>query len=154
MPLNETLLKTLHFDGWGGGRELVDECTKGTPPISGFDKLNNRPVPVEVDDTDTDLIKTLVRTRLPETDPFRYANEGVEISRGVYEKRLVELATATSYWQCDKSLVDKNPERGEMLMRKEAEGIIKADMIAMEKQFFYGDLVFFSEGVSRLGEFL
>ncbi len=139
MPLNPTLLDTLHFDGWDGGRDLVDECTVETPTISGFDKYHNRNVPISADTIDTDTLKTLVRTQLPKVDPFRYANEGVGSAKGHYEKRLIELSTATYYWQCDKSIIDKYPARGGRYMRLEAEGILKSNLLAMERQFFYGN---------------
>ncbi len=139
MPLNVSLLDTLHFDGWEGGRDLVDECTVETPTISGFDKYNNREVPISADNIDTDTLKTLVRTQLPNVDPFRYANEGVGSAKGHYEKRLIELATATYYWHCDKSIIDKYPACGGKYMRLEAEGVLKANLLAMERQFFYGN---------------
>lgn len=138
MPLNQTLADTLQFDGWEGAHDLLDECTVDTPTISGYDKHFNRSIPISVDETDQDTIKTMVRVELPKTDPFRIANEGVGSSKGKYEERMFQLATATWYWHADKSIVDKNPARGAKYMQSEGVGILASNCVAMEEQFFYG----------------
>lgn len=138
MPLNVNLLDTLNFDS-DAAEHLLDEVYDDCPTLSGYDKTNNRSIPIVVDETDQDAIKTLVRTKLPEVSPFRYANEGVKPSKGTYEPRMISLATVTSFWDCDQSIIRKNPRRGARFMEAEAIGTMRAHTLAMEQQFFYGN---------------
>ena len=153
MALNQTLVDVLQFDGWGGANDLLDEATVDTPTVSGFDKHFNRSVPISVDETDQDVIETLVRVENPPVDPFRIANEGVGTSKGKYEQRLVQLATATWYWHADTSIIDKNPARGARYMESEAHGTIASHMEILEKQFFYGTGEF-KKGFQGLANFV
>ncbi len=138
MPLNVALTDVVKFDGFDGGQELLDECMESCPTVSGYDVIYNRQVPIAVEETDEDVIKSMVRTGLPKIQPFRIANKGVKPGKGEYEKRLIELATCSSLWQCDKSIIDKNKSRGARYMEEEGKGIIRANIISLEKQFFYG----------------
>lgn len=155
MPLNQTLADTLQFDGWEGAHDLLDEATVDTPTISGYDKHFNKSLPISTTDTDQDVVKTMVRMELPETSPFRYANEGVGTSKGKYEERMIQLATATWYWHADKSIIDKNAARGAKYMESEGVGVIAANMTAMERQFFYGTSGFaYKKGFQGLSNFV
>lgn len=112
-------------------------------------------MPISVDETDQDSVKTLVRIGLPKLSPFRYANEGVLPGKGQYEPRIISLATATSFWNCDQSIIRKNPRRGARYMEAEGQGILRANMLAMEEQFFYGNESLFAnkKGFQGLTDF-
>ncbi|MCL2622431.1 MAG: hypothetical protein FWD31_02095 [Planctomycetaceae bacterium] len=138
MPLNVSLLDVVQFDGFDGGQELLDECMESCPTVSGYDVNYQRQVPIAVEETSDDVIKSMLRTGLPKVQPFRIANKGVKPGKGKYEKRIVELATCTSTWFCDRSIIDKNRSRGVRYMEEEGKGTIRANILALENQFFYG----------------
>ncbi|MCL2119134.1 MAG: hypothetical protein FWH27_11985, partial [Planctomycetaceae bacterium] len=138
MPLNVTLTDVVQFEGFDGGQELLDECMESCPTVSGYDVIYKRSVPIAVEETSDDVIKSMVRTGLPKIQPFRIANKGVKPGKGKYEKRFIELATCTSTWVCDKSIINKNRKRGIRYMEEEGKGLIRANILALENQFFYG----------------
>lgn len=138
MALSTTLLDVVKFTGMDSAQTLFDECMEDCPTFTGHDKVNNRSIPIAVEETDQEVVETYVRTGLPKISPFRNANEGVKPGKGDYEKRMVQLATSTSYWDGDKSLIDKNPVRGARYMDAEAEGLLRANFLALEQQFIYG----------------
>ena len=138
MPMNVALTDVVKFDGFEGGQELLDECMESVPEVSGYDVIYNRSVPIAVEETGDDVIKTMVRTGLPKIQPFRIANKGIKPGKGLYEPRFIELATCTSTWVCDKSIINKNRKRGVRYMEEEGKGIIRANILTLGKQFFYG----------------
>lgn len=81
--------------------------------------------------------KTLVRTALP-TAGFRDANEGVTPTKSTFENRLVECFLLNPRWECDKAVADGYEDGAEAYIALEAEGIMRAAMIQLGKQFYYG----------------
>ncbi len=81
--------------------------------------------------------KTLVRTALP-TAGFRNANEGVAASKSTWENRTVECFTLNPRWECDKAVADRYEDGAAAFISLEANGIMKAAMLTMGSQFYYG----------------
>jgi len=122
-----TLLDIAKANGSDAVVGLVDETIKYTPEISlGFARtiqgLN---------------YKTLVRTGLPAVG-FRYANEGVDAAKGVYENRLYETYLLNPRWVCDKAVADSHEDGAEAWIALEADGMMKAAFQKLASQFYYG----------------
>jgi len=135
----ETLYDVLQFKGEAGGKAIIDEVLDVCPEVTGVDKYNGgRKFPMHYGTEQTDTMETLFMTSIPDVDPFRNANEGVLPTKGTYEKRLSQLATATAYWFADLAVIDKNPAAGATLMLQRAIEQMKIQNRALGKQFFYG----------------
>ena len=135
----ETLYDVLQFKGEAGGKAIIDEVLGVCPEVTGIDKYNGgRSFPMDFGTEERDTMETLFMTSVPEVNPFRKANEGVVPTKGTYEKRLHQLATATAYWFADKAVIDKNPNAGATLMLQRAKEQMKIQQQALGKQFFYG----------------
>jgi len=135
----ETLYDVLQFKGEAGGKAIIDEVLGVCPEVTGTDKYNGgRTFPMDYGTEQSDTMETLFMTSIPETNPFRNANSGVVPTKGTYEKRLTQLATATAYWFADKAVIDKNPAAGATLMFQRAKEQMKIQQQALGKQFFYG----------------
>ncbi len=83
--------------------------------------------------------KTLVRTALP-TANFRNANEGAAPTKSGWENRLVECFILNPNWECDKAVADSYEDGREAYIALEADGQMRASMITLGKQFYYGAL--------------
>lgn len=81
--------------------------------------------------------KTLIRTGLP-TVGFRNANEGVAVSKGTYEQRLVETYNLNPRWECDKAVADKSEDGPQAYIADEASAVMEASMQTLATQFYYG----------------
>lgn len=81
--------------------------------------------------------KTLVRTALPGA-AFRNANEGVTPTKSTWENRVVECFILNPKWVCDKAVADKYEDGAEAFIALEAEGILRASIITLGSQFYYG----------------
>jgi hypothetical protein len=137
--MTETLYDVLQFKGEAGGKAIIDECLGTCPEVTGIDKYNGgRSFPMDYGTEASDTMETLFMTSIPEVNPFRKANEGVVPTKGTYEKRLTQLATATAYWFADIAVIEKNPTAGSTLMFQRAVEQMKIQQQALGKQFFYG----------------
>jgi hypothetical protein len=135
----ETLYEVLQFKGEAGGKAIIDEVLDVCPEVTGIDKYNGgRSFPMDFGTEASDTMETLFMTSVPEVDPFRIANEGVTPTKGTYEKRLTQLATATAYWFADTAIIEKNPAAGATLMLQRAIEQMKIQQRALGKHFFYG----------------
>jgi len=135
----ETLYDVLQFKGEAGGKAIIDEVLDVCPEVTGIDRYNGgRSFPMDFGTEQSDTMETLFMTSIPEVNPFRIANSGVMPTKGTYEKRLTQLATATAYWFADKAVIDKNPAAGATLMLQRAIEQMKIQHRALGKQFFYG----------------
>jgi hypothetical protein len=135
----ETLYDVLQFKGEAGSKAIIDEVLDVCPEVTGIDKYNGgRSFKMHYGTEASDTMETLFMTSVPEVNPFRIANEGVLPTKGTYEKRLHQLATATAYWFADKAVIDKNPAAGATLMLQRAIEQMKIQQRALGKQFFYG----------------
>ena len=81
--------------------------------------------------------KTLVRTTLP-TAAFRNANEGVAATKSTWENRVVECFTLNPRWECDKAVADRYEDGAQASIALEADGIMRAAMLTLGSQFYYG----------------
>jgi hypothetical protein len=81
--------------------------------------------------------KTLVRTNLP-TAAFRNANEGVAATKSTWENRVVECFTLNPRWECDKAVADRYEDGAQAFIALEADGIMRAAMLTLGSQFYYG----------------
>jgi hypothetical protein len=81
--------------------------------------------------------KTLVRTTLP-TAAFRNANEGVAATKSNWENRVVECFTLNPRWECDKAVADRYEDGAQAFIALEADGIMRAAMLTLGSQFYYG----------------
>ena len=137
--MTETLYDVLQFKGEAGAKAIIDEVLDVTPEVTGIDKYNGgRTFPIHFGTEMTDTVETLFMTSVPEVDPFRHANEGVESSKGTYDKRIMQLHTATAYWYADTAIIEKNPNAGAALMFQRAKEQMIMQYRALGKQFFYG----------------
>ena len=135
----ETLYDVLQFKGEAGAKAIIDEVLDVCPEVTGIDRYNGgRTFPMHFGTEPTDTMETMFMTSISEVNPFRKANEGVDSTKGTYEKRLHQLATVTAYWYADKSVINKNPAAGATLMFQRAKEEMKRQQRALGKQFFYG----------------
>jgi hypothetical protein len=135
----ETLYDVLQFKGEAGGKAIIDEVLGVCPEVTGIDKYNGgRSIPMHFGTESADTVETLFMTGIPDTDPFRDANEGVVPTKGTYEKRIMQLKTATAYWFADTAVIEKNPDAGATLMFQRAKEQMKIQHQALGRQFFYG----------------
>ena len=81
--------------------------------------------------------KTLIRTALP-TTAFRNANEGVAASKSTWENRVIECFTLNPRWECDKAVADRYEDGAQAFIALEADGIMRAAMLTLGSQFYYG----------------
>jgi hypothetical protein len=133
-----TLQEALQFKG-DGADNIINECLKVCPEVTGIDKYNGgRSVPMDFGTEDGDTMTTMFMTEVPEVNPFRDVNEGVLPIKGKYEKRLTQLATATAYWSADLAILKKNPTAGARLMEQRGIASITAHIQAHGRQFYYG----------------
>jgi len=139
MMTGETLYDVLQFKGDASAKPIIDEVLNVTPEVTGIDAYNGgRKIDMHFGTEPTDTMETLFMTSIPEVDPFRNANEGVVPTKGTYEKRITQLATATAYWFADKAVLEKNPAAADILMFQRAKEQMKIQMQALGRQFFYG----------------
>ncbi len=82
--------------------------------------------------------KTLVRTTLP-TAAFRNANEGTAAVKSLFDNRVVECFTLNPYWYADKAVADRYEDGAAAYIALEADAIMRAAMITLGKQFYYGN---------------
>ncbi len=81
--------------------------------------------------------KTLIRTALP-TTAFRNANEGVPATKSTWENRVIECFTLNPRWECDKAVADRYEDGAQAFIALEADGIMRAAMLTLGSQFYYG----------------
>lgn len=81
--------------------------------------------------------KTLVRTGLPSAG-FRNANEGMTPTKSTWENRVIECFTLNPRWECDKAVADRHEDGAQAFIALEADGITRASMITLGRQFYYG----------------
>jgi hypothetical protein len=81
--------------------------------------------------------RTLVRTALPGV-AFRNANEGSALTKSTWENRLIECYTLNPRWECDKAVADRYEDGAAAFVALEADGVMKASMIHLGSQFYYG----------------
>ena len=81
--------------------------------------------------------KTFVRTSLP-TAAFRSANAGSATVKSLFENRVVECFILNPYWTADKAVADAYEDGAAAYLSMEADGLMRAAMITLGKQFYYG----------------
>jgi hypothetical protein len=81
--------------------------------------------------------KTLIRTSLP-VAAFRNANVGAPVVKSTYADRLVETFILNPPWQVDKAVADRYEDGPEAYIAMEAVAIVRAAMVRLAQQFYYG----------------
>lgn len=130
----------LKFRGFGdGGKEIASEVRINVPEWTGMDRYGTSfNVAAGQQTSDQDFFEGLIRKETDPIDPFRYTNEGVGMTKGVYERTLFKLHNATHYFWVDRSIVKRNPAEGAKMLRCEGTRIVEDVIRALGKQFFYG----------------
>lgn len=81
--------------------------------------------------------KTWVRTGLPGT-PFRSANQGVAVTKSVYENRVVETFILNPQWEADKAVADRYEFGAATYIGEEAQAIMEGAIQTVGRCFYYG----------------
>jgi hypothetical protein len=77
--------------------------------------------------------------KLPATaSAFRNANEGVAATKSTWENRVIECFTLNPRWECDKAVADRYEDGAQAFIALEADGIMRASMLTLGSQFYYG----------------
>jgi hypothetical protein len=133
------LQDALQFKNVPGASSIIDEVLNVCPEFTGVDTYNGgRKVPLDYGTEESDTMETLFMTSAPTTNPYRDINVGVLPNKGVYEKRLTQLVTATAVWGIDKAIVERRPKEAAVLIEQKAKQEVKSHIQAHGKQFFYG----------------
>lgn len=129
----------LKFQGFDGGKEIADEARVNCPEFTGEDAFGTRfELSRGQSVTDQDFVEGLIRKETAVPDPFRNVNEGLTASKGVYERTLFKLTNAGGFVQYDRALVDRDKNRGALLLKAEATRVLEDAIRALGIQFFYG----------------
>ena len=76
MLTGETLYDVLQFKGEAGAKAIIDEVLDVCPEVTGVDRYNGgRTFPMHFGTESEDTMVTMFLTSIPETNPFRIANE-------------------------------------------------------------------------------
>lgn len=138
MATYPTVLDMAKRNGRDRAVPLLQETSKWIPEISGVNYDGSKiPGVGQVRTIKGVNYHTLVRTKNP-TVAFRDANEGVNISAGEYENRLVETFIMNPRWECDKAVADMSEDGPDAYIADEAMAMYEAAQQALGSQFFYG----------------
>lgn len=122
-----TLLDIAKANGSDQVTGLIDETTKATPEVRMGSSRTIKGT----------SFKTWVRTALPGT-AFRNANQGANVTKGLYENRLVETFIFNPRWEADVAVADRYEFGAAAYINYESTGMVEASMQQMGRQFFYG----------------
>jgi len=81
--------------------------------------------------------RTNIRKSLPSVE-FRRANEGVETTKSEYAQDIVQTFIVDSQLEVDKAVLEADEDGGAGLLADEASGVMRALMLLVGSQFYYG----------------
>lgn len=124
---NPTFLQMLQSQGTDGLAALASDVAPAVPEIALIAARGIRGITYWQN----------VRTALPEGG-FRDANEGVETTRSMYERRQFNCHIANAKWMCDKAIAMAHEDGQEAYIYEEGQAILLGEFVALGKQLYYG----------------
>lgn len=134
-----TLLDIAIANAADPARELIMEAASSVPEITGFCRWTGNTVPgVGGAGTMKGLMyKTRVLTDFPGAG-FRDANDGPDVTKAVYENRLVEAFFFTSRGEVDAQVAMADERGTEVCLAEDAMVRLKGAFRQLARQFYYG----------------
>ena len=137
-----TALDIAKRNGYDETVGLIDEAKYLAPEVTGRTRYlgNDIQVPgVGASRTiEGTTFTTLVRTSLPTVDGFRRYNEGVGLSKGTTEKRIVQCYPYQLRVEVDKQLAQTAEGGAAVLMADEAQAQVNATLKFLSRTFYDG----------------